>query len=296
MTSSDLPSLGSLRALATVAETGSYSKAGAALNVSHAAIGQQVRALESRLGVTLVVREGRGIALTAEGRALARELASGFDIIRRGVAALTEADSKRPVQVTMSPAFAVRWMMPRITEFHSLYPEIGLMLYPTAAIVEPAPGGVDVAIRFCHGTWPGMDVASFLVPDIVVVGAPSLIGGRRANDPVLFTQLPWLQELGTNEVAEWLHRHHIIPSEGMKIIHMPGNLIMDAVRQGVGLTYTPRIFVDEDIRSGRLLELSSESDAGGFYLVTRSGVLRPAAQTFVTWLKRKVAHDHSRSS
>ncbi len=65
MTWSDFPSLNSLRAFATVAETGSYSHAGSALNVSHAAVSQQVKALEARLGVTLVVREGRGITLTA---------------------------------------------------------------------------------------------------------------------------------------------------------------------------------------------------------------------------------------
>jgi LysR family glycine cleavage system transcriptional activator len=53
----NLPSLNSLRAFATVAETGSYSKAGAALNVSHAAISQQVKALEERLGVALVIVE-----------------------------------------------------------------------------------------------------------------------------------------------------------------------------------------------------------------------------------------------
>ena len=99
---SDLPSLNSLRAFAAVAETGSYSRAGTALNVSHAAVSQQVKALEARLGVTLVVREGRGITLTAEGAALARDLATGFAAIHRGVEALTGADATRPVQVTIS--------------------------------------------------------------------------------------------------------------------------------------------------------------------------------------------------
>ncbi len=75
---SDLPSLNSLRAFAAVAETGSYSRAGTALNVSHAAVSQQVKALEARLGVTLVVREGRGITLTAEGAALAHDARRHF--------------------------------------------------------------------------------------------------------------------------------------------------------------------------------------------------------------------------
>ena len=61
MSWSDLPSLNSLRAFATVAETGSFTQAGTTLNVSHAAVSQQVKALEARLGMTLVTREGRGI-------------------------------------------------------------------------------------------------------------------------------------------------------------------------------------------------------------------------------------------
>ena len=71
------------------------------------------------------------------------------------------------------------------------------------------------------------------------------------------------------------------------ITHMPGNLIMEAVRRGDGLTYTARCFVDKEIRSGQLLELSSENDTGGYYIATRPGVLRPPVRAFVKWLKRQ---------
>jgi LysR family glycine cleavage system transcriptional activator len=283
----DLPSLNSLRAFAAVAETGSYSKAGAALNVSHAATSQQVKTLEARLGVTLVIREGRGIALTSEGAALARDLDTGFAAIHRGVDRLTGADAKRPVQVTMSPAFAVSWLMPRITDFQQRHPGVTLMLNPTADVVTMAPGGIDVAIRFCDGTWPGMEVRPFLLPDLVVVGTPSLIGTKDITDLAVLVELPWLQELCTNEVSEWMKRRRITPQKPMKIIHMPGNMIMEAVRRGDGLTYTPRIFVDEEIRSGDLLVVSSENDVGGFHIVTRPGVLRQPVRAFVTWLKRQ---------
>ena len=133
---SDLPSLSSLRAFAVLADKGSYTRAATALNVSHAAVSQQVKALEARLGVPLVARDGRGVALTEEGQSLARDLATGFAAIRRGVETLTGADDQRPVQVTMSPAFAVRWLMPRITDFQVQHPEITLMLNPTAEVVE----------------------------------------------------------------------------------------------------------------------------------------------------------------
>jgi LysR family glycine cleavage system transcriptional activator len=284
---SDFPSLNSLRAFATVAETGSYSQAGATLNVSHAAVSQQVKALEARLSVVLVVREGRGIALTAEGAALARELATGFAVIRRGVEALTGADATRPIQVTMTPAFAVSWLMPRLTEFQQRHPGVELMLNSTAEVMTLTPGGIDVAIRFGEGRWPGMEVAPLLLSDLVVVAAPSLIGTREIGDPAMLVDMPWLQELGTNEVSAWMERQGITPEKQIKITHMPGNMIMEAVRRGDGLTYTVRRFVEEEIQSGQLLELSSESDVGGFYIVTRPGVLRPPVRAFVHWLRRQ---------
>ncbi len=290
---SDFPSLNCLRAFASVAETGSYSRAGTGLNVSHAAVSQQVRALEARLGVTLVVRAGRGIKLTDEGAALARHLARGFAVIREGVDALTGADTTRPVQVTMSPAFAVSWLMPRIMDFQHRHPGLTLMLNPTAEVIDLTPGGIDMAIRFGHGDWPGMEVTPFLLPDMVVVAARKLIGKREITDPAMLVTMPWLQELGTNEVAEWMERRGVTPKRPLMITHMPGNLIMEAVRRGDGLTYTARCFVDKEIRSGQLVELSSENDTGGYYIVTRPGVLRPPVRTFVRWLKQQAATDPS---
>ena len=75
---SGFPSLNSLKAFSAVAELGNYSRAGTALNVTHAAVSQQIKSLEAQLGVTLVARNGRKIALTVEGMALARELRPGL--------------------------------------------------------------------------------------------------------------------------------------------------------------------------------------------------------------------------
>lgn len=287
MSWSDLPSLNSLRAFAAVAETGSYTRAGSALNVIHAAVSQQVKALETRLDVTLVVRQGRGITLTAEGVTLAGDLATGFAAIHKGVEALTGTDATRPVQVTMTPAFAVSWLMPRITEFQHRHPGLTLMLNPTAEVVDLTPGGIDMAIRFGHGRWLGMEATPLLLPDIVVVAARELIGTQEITDPAMLIDMPWLQELGTNEVAEWMERRGVTPERELMITHMPGNLIMEAVRRGNGLTLTARSFVEAEIRSGQLLVLSSENDIGGYYIVTRPGVLRPPVRAFVKWLKQQ---------
>ena len=282
-----LPPLNSLRAFAAVANAGSYVAAADRLNVTQAAVSQQVKALEKWLGVALVDRAGRGIELTASGDRLARDLEIGFDIISRGVTRTNEEAAARPVQVTMSPAFAVEWLMPRIGEFQREHPEITLMLNPTSQVVDLRPGGIDVAIRYrdLRRSEPGVDTV--LRTDMVVIGAPSLVGDREFSDLSSLAKLPWLQELGTNEAAEWFTYHGIVPKRPLAINHMPGNLIMPAVRRGDGITYTARAFFVEDIVAGRVIELASEPLFGVYHVETSPVEQRFEVLAFVRWLRSK---------
>ena len=113
----EFPTLNSLRAFSAVAETLSFSRAAASLNVTHAAVSQQVKSLEDRIGLTLVERKGKPITLSKEGKSLAHDLTRGFSAIHDGVKNLKHASIWSSVQVTMPPAFAVSYLMPRIGEF-----------------------------------------------------------------------------------------------------------------------------------------------------------------------------------
>lgn len=282
-----LPPLNSLRAFSAVAETGSYNLAADQLNVTHAAVSQQVKSLEKRLGVALVMRTGRRIQLTDEGVLLARELGIGFAAIERGVERLSKNAADRPVQITMSPAFAVEWLMPRIAEFQHENPEITLLLNPTSEVVELKPGGFDVAIRYRDRRRLHRDVEPVLISDMIVIGAPSLLGGQDLRDPASLVDLPWLQELGTNEAAEWFTYHGVVPDRPLTVNHMPGNLIMDAVRRGDGITYTARAFFRDDLEAGKVVELFSEPLFGVYYIQTPQEQRRPAVKTFLDWLMSK---------
>jgi LysR family glycine cleavage system transcriptional activator len=283
----NLPSLNALRAFSAVAETGSYTLAAVRLNVTQAAVSQQVKALEKHLGVALVARLGRSIELTGAGARLARELDIGFEIIGRSVEHLSEDATNRPVQVTMSPAFAVEWLMPRMAEFQRDNPDITLMLNPTTDVLELKPRGIDVAIRYRDRRRPASDIQHVLISDMIVIGTPSLIGNRGLNDPASLVDLPWLQELGTNEAAEWFTFHGVVPDRPLTVNHMPGNLIMAAVRRGDGITYTARAFFKDDLETGKVIELFSEPLFGVYYIHTPQGYCRPSAKVFVNWLKSK---------
>jgi len=99
--------------------------------------------------------------------------------------------------------------------------------------------------------------------------------------------MPWLQELGTNEVADWMARRGVKLDRPLMIHHMPGNLIMQAVRRGDGITYTARAFLREEIRSRQVVVLHSEPACGNYVIETCPGVLRPAVRTFLNWLQDK---------
>ncbi len=282
-----LPPLNSLRALATVADAGGYTLAAERLNVTQAAVSQQVKILEKHIGMPLVKRLGRGIELTTPGARLARELGAGFEIIGRGVERLSEDAAGRPVQITMPPAFAVEWLLPKLPEFQKDHPEITLMLNPTSKVEELKPGGIDVAIRYRDRRRPGPDLETVLVTDMIVIGAPSLIRDRDLRDLACLADLPWLQELGTNEAAEWFTFHGIIPDRPLTVNHMPGNLIMAAVRRGDGITYTARAFFKDDLEAGEVIELFSEPHFGVYCIQMPDVIVRPDVKIFIKWLKSK---------
>ncbi|MHA6346259.1 LysR family transcriptional regulator [Roseivivax sp. CAU 1761] len=283
----DLPPLAALRAFSAFAETGSVRAAGAALNVSHAAISQQLRQLETHMQVALLDRSGRSLALTAEGRQLADALAAGFARIAQTVEALTGADALRPLHVSTTPSFAANWLMPRLAGFRQRNPEIDIMISPTPRLVDPAPGGVDLAIRYGAGAWPGLAVERLLDAPLWVVAAPSLVGDLVPERPEDLLRFPWLQELGTSEASDWFAGRGVTEGRARGLIHVPGDLVIDGARNGQGVVVTTPIAVAEDVRQGRLRLLFEEGGGSGYHLVMAPGVARPPLRAFAAWLRRE---------
>ena len=272
---SDLPPLTALRAFAAYADTGSMVQAGDRLNVSHAAISQQIRALEDRLGLTLVNRERGGAALTPEGRALADTTLTGLSEIAALCAELTGRDAERPLHISTTPSFAAAWLMPRLADFRARHPDLSLMVDPTPELRTIAPGGIDMAVRYGRGDWPGLESELLIETGIAIVAAPSLVGTRPFDSPADLTNFHWLQELGTNEASEYLESHGATVNRSRGLTSLPGNLMIEAARAGQGIGVTARSFVEPDLEHGRLRLLFEDHRKTGYFLVRRPGVLRP---------------------
>lgn len=280
----DLPPLSALRAFAAFAAEGTVQKAGAALNVSHAAISQQIRNLEAHMGLTLLDRSGRAARLTAEGRELAAALQEGFAGIAETVAGLTGADAARPLHVSTTASFAAHWLLPRLADFRGRHPDIDIMIDPNPGLVELTPGGVDVAIRYGTGPWPGLADEPLIASPLAIVAAPELIEGRVIDGPAALADLPWLSEFGRHESSAWLAKHGVTEATG-GVTQMPGSMAIEGARQGQGVIATAYAWVEADLRSGRLQLLFCEEEDAGYRIVTRSGVARPPLAAFLKWLR-----------
>ena len=276
-----IPSLAALRAFEAAARTGSIAEAATALNVTHAAISQHVRALEREFGAALLIRGPRGVAPTAAGQVLARALAEGFGRIAKGTAELRGLLAGRPLTVAVTPTFAENWLMPRLGRFWAAHPEVEIALRPSGVLADLARGEADIAIRYGDGDWPGLEVEPLMPADFVVVAAPALAATR----PDLRTA-PWYFEPYSEELRRWAIGHGLM-DEATRIHLNPSNsLTLAAVRAGLGLSAQTRVNVDADLRAGRMAELGAFAEEGrGYFLVMPPGPGPAGRAAFVDWIR-----------
>lgn len=282
----NLPSLTALRAFAATAELRSFSQAARSLNVTHAAVAQQVRALEDQLGRSLVQREGRGVSLTVDGEQLAEALGQGFSAMQRGLEALKAGEADRPVRVTLTASFAAQWLMPRLKDFWEKNPDIGLSLHPEARIVDLHREGMDLGIRYGNGDWPGVETTYLASARLVVAGAPSLLGDREGLTREEMTAEDWILSRSWPEQDAYLRQIGLEPEALSRTDISNEELAIAAARQGLGLVVENAALIESDVDEGRLrIVHESREKLPAYFIVTLPGPKRAAARAFLKWLK-----------
>src|SRR5690242_4064147 len=176
-----LPPLNALRAFEATARRASFKAAAEELFVTPTAISHQIRQLEAFLGVRVLDRSPRAVALTAGGAALYEATATGFAEIGRVAARLRGTQEPATLTLSSTTAFLSQWLAPRMGELRRLHPQIDLRLHASDAIVELRAGGIEAAIRYGRG--PFADAASVALRDdaFVPVCSPRL-GIARPDD------------------------------------------------------------------------------------------------------------------
>ena len=280
-----LPSLSSLRAFDAVARHGGFSGAARALNVTHAAISQQVRGLERELDVPLAQRAGRTIALTEAGEELARALGDGFGGIARALSSIKARTARRGLRVTTTPYIVDAVVMPKLSEFWAQHPGIEIALQPSIDYVDLAAEGYDLGIRAGDrsATWPGMESVLIAETRWTLVGTPDLVA-REGRD---IAKLPWVWT--EKMVAEKAAMERAgLDADQLKKVELGSEFNQLAgARRGLGVCLAAEQISREDIAEGRLVELPFPGDQeGAYFAVVPEGPRRAIVDEFIDWLQR----------
>jgi LysR family glycine cleavage system transcriptional activator len=279
----NLPSLSLLRAFDATARSGSFAEAGRALNVTHAAVTQSVRALEAELGIALVRRAGRTVALTEAGEALARSFNEGFGTISAGLEDLRRAEARRVVRVTTTTFIAETHIMPRLPDFWARHSGIEVAMSPNPSREDFAKGGFDMAIRALADGWeaaPDEEVRPLCRSRVLAVAAPGLAAS--GLDP---QDMPWVIGADSSwELAEVARTG--LDVGRLKLVELGSpHLEMSACRQGLGAGTATEIIARADLDAGRLVVLPLQGLPEVTYaVVLPRGPRRPAVEAFAKWL------------
>ena len=283
-----IPSLPALRAFEAAARLKSFTQAARELNVTQAAVAQHVRALEAEFSRTLVVREGRGIAITGDGMDLARGLGEGFAAIAAAVDALKVGEA-RPLTIATTPSFAANWLMPRMGAFWAAHPDVTVSIMPSIDLVDLRRDGIDVAIRFGNGDWPGVDAQMLTSGDYLIVGHRDLLPEGWSGDLSDLAGLPWFFE---ESMAE---RIYLVEAEGVDLSQSKVTLTalnamsIAAATAGLGISLQPTTLVQRELERGDLVALSRVTgDGSGYFLVTLPGRQPHGLKEFRLWIKAQV--------
>jgi len=184
-----------LRVFHAVAEAGSFTHAGEALNLSQSAVSRQISALEESLSVPLFHRHARGLILTEQGELLFRTAREVFAKLAMSESLISESKDrpKGPLKITTTVDFGSIWLTPRIREFLDLYPEIQVSLVVDDSELDLSMREADVAVRMSPPRQPDL-----IQRHLVSVQAH------------IYGSADYLKKHGTPQRAEDLDEHRLI--------------------------------------------------------------------------------------
>jgi len=138
-----------LRTFHIVAEAGSFTHAGAALDLSQSAVSRQISGLEESLDVKLFHRHARGLVLTEAGELLEKTASDIFGKLSMVEARLSDSMSQPTgtLRITAPNFLGSTWVVPRLAELHERYPDLEIQLLMDNRIFNLSMREADVAIR-----------------------------------------------------------------------------------------------------------------------------------------------------
>lgn len=284
-----------LRAFEAASRHASVSGAAKELGVTHSAISHQLKQLEQQLDTQLFQRTNRGLRITPQGEQLLPVLTESFDRISAVLEHISEPGQDDVIRVTSTPAFASKWLVPRLSDWYANPDSSRIHLLPSLDFLDLPQENVDIAIRCGIPPWPEVEHELLLPIHLVPVCSPAYAARHdRLEHPADALNHELIHaDVGDagpgEEWCEWLQgcgidRPGKLPGLSVK----DPALAMQAAADGLGLAIGYLELIDKDLLSGNLVIACEQRvrHAFSYYLVYRPSTDDNAAlHRFKEWLR-----------
>lgn len=278
--------LNGLRAFEASARHLSFTRAAIELCVTQAAVSQQVKVLEKRLGVALFQRLPRGLKITAEGEALLPTVTSSFDQMATTLDRIEAGQVRELLFLGVVGTFAVGWLLPRLQEFQKQHPFIDIRVSTNNNRVDMAAEGLDFAIRFGQGSWHGTDAFRLFDAPLSPLCTPKL--AETLKTPTDLVEATLLRSYRSDEWSTWFAAAGVTPSAQVNagIVFDTSLGMMEAALQGLGVALAPPSMFSRHLASGAIIQPFPVTISLGSYWLTRlqSKPQTSAMQAFSDWI------------
>ena len=288
------PPLRALQAFEAFGRHGSVTGAAAELGVSAGAVSQQIRKAEDALGLPLLERRGRTVALTAWGRLYHAAIATGFDHLRSAGAMLDRRRAEAALTVSCLPSLASKWLAPQLFDWQANNQGANVRLVGSETEVRFGEDQVDFRITYGIKAQEYDHYAELFTDWVVPACAPSLLERLPVRSPVDILARPLLG-------IEWGRGHRPPPSwadwaatigqdyrrAAGEVAFSLSSAAIDAAVNGRGFVLAQLSMAAEDIASGRLVvpfDLPMRLPAPYFLAWDRSALQKPYGSELRAWL------------
>ncbi|TPN74972.1 LysR family transcriptional regulator [Mesorhizobium sp. CU2] len=282
--------LNGLRAVETVARLGSLAAAAAELNVSVSAVSQQVKRTESQLGQALFERTPGGLVPTEFGAVFSARLSDGFRELAQAVALADEA-SQCTLVVSVAPAFASKWLLPRLSRHFSRHQNVLLRIDASGRLADLDHSDIDIAIRMGDGTWPGVNAELLLAQEIFPVCAPSIASRLHAIEDLAQT-CAITDERTLISWDSWFAAAGVEPVTFQKGARFTDPMLcLESAIAGHGVMLAWQLLTADALADGRLIApfgVRAESGLGYWMVTSATKSESRKVRNFKAWIREEI--------
>jgi LysR family glycine cleavage system transcriptional activator len=292
-----LPPLHALHCFECVSRHLSVKLAAEELHVTPAAVSQQLVKLEAVLGLELFERSTRGMRLSPAGMAYFNGIKGAFRQIEDATKQLRTSALQSVITLSCTTVFAMQYLLPRLPDFHALYPMLDVRISTTHRLVDFAHDDVDFAVRHGLGNYPGLQAEVLIDDELVPVCSPRLLHPKkRLKSPEELAAYPLLHNENRDDWRLWLEAVGALGVDATRgTIFGDSNTMIEAAAAGHGVALARPALLSRQLQEGRLLmpiRAGLPTNMAYYLVYPRHLVLRPEAQLFRNWLLEQAGEGH----